>query len=229
VIFIAAGKNGLSRAAIMMTSRRDLLGERGEGDRPRRGAAEMIKTIGTYAMAATAVLALGGAGALVTQAPASASAFAAAYTCTVPVLGSRPVVIRGMLTATPGRAAVGQPVQFQLHISALSLQAPLTIDSWTAVAGIDVFGAQATSFRLTGTGGPVSPRRAITGDLYGTWTPRARGTDRFRGGNVAITARIARVGILTGTCVPNTPRPVMESIAVLPNPRFVRRAPSADI
>jgi hypothetical protein len=189
----------------------------------------MIKTIGTHAMAATAVIALGGAGAVAAQAPARASAFAAAYTCTVPVLGSRPVVIRGTLTASSGRAAAGQPIQFQLHISSLSLQAPLTIDSWTAVAGIDVSGAQATAFRMAGSGGPVAPHRPITGDLYGSWTPRARGIDRFRGGNVAITARIARLGILTASCVPNTPRPVLESVAVAPSSRFARKAAGIDL
>jgi hypothetical protein len=189
----------------------------------------MIKTIGTYAMAATAVIALGGAGAVATQTPAHASAFAAAYTCTVPVLGSRPVVIRGVLTASPDRVTAGQPVQFQLHIASLSLQAPLTIDSWTAVAGIDVSGAQSTGFRMAGSGGPVSPHRPITGDLYGTWTPRARGVDRFRGGNVAITARIARLDILTASCLPNAPRPVLESVAVVPYPRFAHRAAGVDL
>ena len=180
----------------------------------------MIKTIGTHAMAATAVIALGGAGAVAVQAPAHASAVAAAYTCTVPVLGTRPVVIRGTLTASPARASVGQPIRFQLHISSLSLQAPLTIDSWTAVAGVDVSGAQAAAFRMAGSGGPVGPRRPITGDLYGSWTPRVRGVDRFRGGNVAITARITRLGVLTASCLPSAPRPVLETVAVAPYPRF---------
>ena len=184
----------------------------------------MIKTIGTYSMAAAAVIALGGAGAVAAQAPARASAFAAAYTCSVRVLGSQSVVIRGALTASPGRVTVGQPVQFQLHISSLSLQAPLTIDSWTVLADIDVSGAQSTGFRLAGSGGPVTPRRSITGDLYGTWTPKARGVDRFRGGDVRITAQIARVGDVTATCLPASPRPVLESLAVLPSPRIARRA-----
>jgi len=189
----------------------------------------MIKSIGTHAMAATAVIALAGAGAVAAQTPARAAGFAAAYTCSVPVLGARPVVIRGELTAAPGRASVGQPVQFRLHISSLSLQAPLTIDSWTAVAGIDVSGGQAAAFRMAGSGGPVAPRRPITGDLYGSWTPRARGIDRFRGGNVSVTARISRLGIFTASCVPNGPRPVLESVAVAQYHRFVRTAPRADI
>ncbi|MDN3358213.1 hypothetical protein [Actinomadura sp. DC4] len=179
----------------------------------------MIKSLSTHAMA---VLALGGAGATATQAPARADTFAAAYTCTVPVLGSRPVVIRGTLTALPDRAVAGQTVRFQLHIAGLSLQTPLAIESWTAVAGIEVTGAQNTAFRMAGSGGLVSPRRPITGDLFGAWTPRVRGVDRLRGGTVAITARIARVGVLTSTCLPNDPRPVLETIGVVGYHRFAR-------
>jgi hypothetical protein len=124
---------------------------------------------------------------------------------------------------------VGEPIRFQLHIASLSLQAPLTIDSWTAVAGIEVSGRQATTFRMAGSGGPVTPRRPISGDLYGSWTPRTRGIDRFRGGNVSITARIARLGILTASCAPNAPRPVMETVAVLQYHRFAGRAGGTDI
>jgi hypothetical protein len=177
----------------------------------------MIKSIGKHAMATATVIALGGTGAASAQESVPASVFAAAYTCTVPVLGTRPVVINGMLSAVPNRVVVGQPVRFQLHITRLSLQTPVTIDSWTAVAGIDVNGAQATSFRMAGSGGPVGPRQPISGDLYGTWVPRAHGVDRFRGGTVSITARIARIGILTASCLPATPRPVIETLTVLPH------------
>jgi hypothetical protein len=45
--------------------------------------------------------------------------------------------------------------------------------------------------------------------------------DRFRGGAVSITARVARVGVLTASCQPVTPRPVMETVTVLPH-RFLR-------
>jgi len=182
----------------------------------------MIKSIAKHAVATATVIALGGTGAASAQESARASAFSAAYTCSVPVLGTRPVVITGTLTAMADRVIVGQPIRFQLHIARLSLQAPVTIDSWTAVAGIDVNGAQATSFRMAGTGGPVTPRQPISGDLYGTWVPRARGVDRLRGGAVSITARVSRIGILTATCLPVTPRPVLETVTVLP--RSVLRA-----
>jgi hypothetical protein len=177
----------------------------------------MIKSIGKHAMATATVIALGGTGAASAQESAPASVFSAAYSCTVPVLGTRPVVIHGTLSAMANRLVVGQPVRFQLHIARLSLQTPVTIDSWTAVAGIDVTGAQATSFRVAGSGGPVAPRQPISGDLYGTWVPRARGVDRFRGGTVSITARVARIGVLTASCLPATPRPVMETVTVLPH------------
>jgi hypothetical protein len=176
----------------------------------------VIKSIGKHIMTAATVISLGGAAAVAPQESARASAFSATYTCTVPVLGARPVTIYGRLTASPVRVAVNRPIRFELHIARLSLQAPVAIDSWTAVAGIDVSGAQATSFRLAGSGGPLRPRQPISGDLYGTWTPRARGTDRFRGANVTISAKVARVGVLTASCEPNAPRPVMETVAVLP-------------
>jgi hypothetical protein len=177
----------------------------------------MIKSIAKHAMATATVIALGGTGAASAQESARASVFSAAYNCTVPVLGSRPIVINGTLTAMANRVIVGQPIRFQLHIARLSLQTPVAIESWTAVAGIDVNGAQATSFRMAGTGGPVAPRQPISGDLYGTWVPRARGVDRFRGGTVSISARIARIGVLTATCLPVTPRPVLETVTALPH------------
>lgn len=176
----------------------------------------MIKSIGSQVMAA--VIGVGGFAA----APAEASVFAASYTCAVPVLGSRPVMIRGTLSSTPERAVAGRPVQFQLHIDSLSLRAPVTIDSWTATAGIDVSGAQTSAFRMAGSGGPVTTRRSISGDLYGTWTPRARGVDRFRGGDVTLSARIARIGMLSASCRPTTPRPVLETLPVLDPLRYAR-------
>jgi hypothetical protein len=175
----------------------------------------MIKSIGRHAMAATAVLAIGGAGIVSAPRPAHASTFSAAYTRTVPVLGARSVVITGSLTASPDRVATGQPIRFQLHIARLSLQSPVPIDSWTAIAGIDVNGAQTTSFRMAGTGGPLGPRQPVSGDLYGSWTPRGPGVDRLRGGTVVISAKVARVGVLTASCQPITPRPVLETVSVL--------------
>jgi hypothetical protein len=181
----------------------------------------MIKSIGKHAVATATVIALGGTGAVSAQESARASVFSAAYTCTVPVLGTRPITINGMLTAMAGRVVAGQPVRFQLHIARLSLQTPVAIDSWTAVAGIDVTGAQATAFRMAGSGGSVAPHQPISGDLHGSWVPRARGVDRFRGGAVAISARVARIGVLTASCLPNAPRPVLETLTVLPH-RFLR-------
>ncbi|MCW2864288.1 MAG: hypothetical protein JWP48_5996 [Actinoallomurus sp.] len=179
------------------------------------GEQQMIKSIGRHTMAAATVIALGGAGGVASQGPARADVFSAAYTCTVPVLGARPVLIHGRLTASSARAAVNQPIRFHLHINRLSLQSPVAIDSWTAVAGIDATGPQAASFRVAGSGGALTPRQPVSGDLFGTWTPRARGTYRFRGANVTISARVARIGALTATCQPNPPRPVMETVTAL--------------
>lgn len=189
----------------------------------------MIKSIGKHAMAATTVIALGGSLAVATQEAAQASTFSAAYTCTVPVLGARPVTIYGSLTASSERAGVGQPIRFHLHIARLSLQSPVAIDSWTAVAGIEVSGAQSTAFRMAGSGGALAPREPVSGDLFASWTPRARGVDRFRGGNVIISAKVARLGLLTASCQPNAPRPVMETVGVLAAHRAVRTRDNTDV
>ena len=189
----------------------------------------MIRSIGRHAMAATAVIALGGTTAVAAQEPARASDFSAAYTCTVPVLGSRPVVIYGSLTATPERTVAGQPIRFHLRISRLSLQSPVSIDSWTAVAGIEVSGAQRSAFRVAGSGGSLAPRQPVSGDLYGSWTPRVRGLDRFRGANVVISARVARLGLLTAACRPNAPRPVMETVGVFSSYRAARLQDGQDV
>jgi hypothetical protein len=175
----------------------------------------MIKSIGRHALTAATTITLGGAAVVAPYGPAEASSFSATYTCTVPVLGSRPVTINGRLTASADQPTVGRPVRFHLRISRLNLRTPVAIDSWTAVAEIDVRGAQTSSFRMTGTGGPVTSREPISGDLFGSWTPRTPGTARFRGANVALTARVARVGQLTAACTPTTPRPVMETVTVL--------------
>jgi hypothetical protein len=183
----------------------------------------MIKFVGEHAMAAAAVVAISAGTAVAAPEPARASAFDAAYTCSVPVLGARPVTIHGSLTASPSDPVPGRPVRFRLRISRLSLMSPVPIDAWSAVAGIDVSGAQPTTFRMTGSGGALPRRRPISGDLYGTWTPRAGGTYRFRGGNVVISTRVARLGRLSATCSPDTPRPVLETVAVTP---LDRDAPS---
>jgi hypothetical protein len=185
----------------------------------------MIKSSGKHAMAATALIALGGGAAVVTPGVARASAFSAAYTCTVPVLGARAVTIYGALTASPGRAVAGRPVRFHLRISRLSLMSPVPIDSWTAVAGIEASGAQTAGFRLAGSGRALAPREPVSGDLYGSWTPRVQGVDRFRGGNVVISARVARLGLLTASCAPDRPRPVMETLEVVSLHRLTRDNP----
>jgi hypothetical protein len=158
-------------------------------------------------------------GAAVVAAPSAhattrAAAFSALYTCTVPVLGARQVTIVGSLTAEPVRPVVGQPVRFQLHISGLSLWSPVPIETWSAAAVIEVGGAQTGSFRLTGSGGPVAPRRPVTADLTGDWTPRVRGTDRFRGGDVVIKGRISRLGGATVPCTPSGSHPQLGFLTV---------------
>lgn len=174
----------------------------------------MTKSIAQHATAATAVAAIAAGTAVAAPAPARASGFAAAYTCSIPVLGTRHVTIHGSLTASPASAEPGRPVRFRLRITRLSLMSPVPIDSWSAVAGIAVSGPRRGGFRMTGSGGSIAPRRPVSGDLYGTWTPRARGTYRFRGGDVVISTRVARLGLLSVTCAPRSPRPVLETVAV---------------
>jgi hypothetical protein len=215
VIFTAAGKDLGARGDRGGVAGRPVPGRR-RGVRPTStGEQQMTKHIAMAAM-------LTFSGVNAAAGSAHADVFSAAYTCTVPVLGARSVTIHGRLTAAPVRASVGQPIRFQLHIGRLSLQSPVPIDSWTAVAGIDVAGAQTTSsFRVAGSGGRLTPREPISGDLYGTWTPRTHGTYRFRGAAVTISARVARIGVFTASCQPVSPRPVLEAVTVL-SPRVLR-------
>ncbi|WP_378209788.1 hypothetical protein [Actinoallomurus acaciae] len=219
MIFAATGKKTPVGVTVVMASRGDLLRtpDTASGRPNSTGEQKMTKSIRRHTVTAATMIALGGTAVVTPYGSAEASSFSATYTCSVPVLGSRPVTINGRLTASPDRATVGRPIRFQLHIARLNLRTPVAIDSWTAVAEINVNGAQSTSFRMTGTGGPVTPRQPISGDLFGTWTPRTTGTDRFRGANVALTARVARVGQLTAACTPTTPRPVMETTTVHPH------------
>jgi hypothetical protein len=145
---------------------------------------------------------------------ARSAAFSALYSCTVPLLGTRPVTIVGTLTAAPARPVAGQVVHFQLHISGLSLWSPVAIESWSATAVIEVGGAQTGSFRLAGAGGPVAPRQPVSGDLAGDWTPRVHGTDRLRGGNVVIKGRISRLGNATVPCTPSGAHPHLGTLLV---------------
>lgn len=210
----------------MMTSQSDVVPGQGPGrSTDLDGEQQMIKSIGKHATAAAAVVALSAGTAVVTQEHARASTFAAAYTCSVPVLGARPVTIQGSLTASSDGAVSGQPIRFHLRISRLSLMSPVAIDSWDAVAEIEASGAPSVGFRMNGSGGALAPRRPVSGDLYGTWTPRTHGTYRFRGGSVVINARVARLGVLSATCAPNAPRPVMETVTVAPLHRYARTTP----
>ncbi|MCW2947181.1 MAG: hypothetical protein JWR24_3898 [Actinoallomurus sp.] len=174
----------------------------------------MIESLGKRAMAAATMVALGGLGAVAVQAPARAAGFSVAYTCNVPLLGTKAVTINGTLTASPSRPATNTPTHFQLHISSLGLHSPVTINSWSATAGMDVSGAQTASFQLRGSGGSVPAHQPISGDLAGDWTPRARGTDQLRGGNVTIQGNISFLGNVTAPCVPKDPRPVIGTLTV---------------
>jgi hypothetical protein len=175
----------------------------------------MITLLGKHAVAAATVVAFGGLNAVATQTPAHASGFTAAYTCTVPVLGSRIVVLDGQLSS-PGQTAVNSPAGFQLNIARLSLGSPVAIDSWYASAWIDVTGAESTSFQLTGSGGFVPAQQPISGSLIGEWAPTAHGTDLLSVSSITISANTAVTGNVAVQCVPYAPRPVAETLTVLP-------------
>lgn len=174
----------------------------------------MKRTIGRRVVIGSTALALGSLGTIVAQSPALAADFSAAYTCTAPVLGTQTVTIGGTLTATPNPATVGTPVGFALHLTQVSLQAPVAINSWTMTASLDVSGAETASFQVAGSGGSVPANTPITGDLAGSWIPTAAGTDEVRGGTVTVNANVFLLGNVTVTCTPNDPRPVGETLTV---------------
>ncbi|GAA4505205.1 hypothetical protein GCM10023191_060570 [Actinoallomurus oryzae] len=174
----------------------------------------MTRSLARRVAATSTVMALGGLGALALQAPAHASDFSAAYTCSIPLSGSQTVTITGTLTASPNPSTVGTSTHFALHISNLSLSSPVAINSWSATAALDVTGAQTASFSVTGSGGSVPANQPITGDLSGDWTPTAAGTDQVQGGNVTVKASVSLLGTLTIPCTPNSPRPVAETLTV---------------
>ncbi|MDQ7909748.1 hypothetical protein RB614_35025 [Phytohabitans sp. ZYX-F-186] len=169
---------------------------------------------GRRVAAGSVAVAIGGLGAVAVQSPARASDFSAAYTCTAPVLGTQNVTIDGSLTATPNPAAAGTVVDFDLHISQVSLTAPVAINSWTITADLDVSGAETAQFQVSGSGGGVPANQPISGDLAGTWTPTAAGTDEIRGGDVTVNANVVLLGNITIDCTPDEPRPVAETLAV---------------
>jgi hypothetical protein len=179
----------------------------------------MITSLSKHAVAAA--VAFGGLGAVAVQAPAQAGGFSGSYTCDIPMLGSRTVVLDGWLTA-PGQTTADQPAGFQLHVSSLSLRAPIAVDSWSAAARIDVGGAENSSFRMTGTGGSVAAGQPISGDLVGGWTPAVDGTHVLSVGRVTISVTTAITGVVTARCVANEPRPAAETLSVSPayNPEW---------
>jgi hypothetical protein len=152
-------------------------------------------------------------GLLAAPLPASAAAVSAPYTCISP-LGTQSVTISGSLTADPNPATAGAPVTFTLEVTDLGLTAPLTITSWTGTVALDVGGAETAQFTATGTGGPIAANQPITGELSGTWTPTAAGTDEVTGGDVTISAEVQLLGTVTLTCTPDEPRPVAETLTV---------------
>ena len=172
----------------------------------------MIKSLGGRSAAVATAIAVGAG---VPQAPAHADRFSTAYTCAVPLLGTRSVDIDGTLTAAPNRLPAGTATRVGLHISGMSLRPPVAVDSWTATADIDVTGAQSAVFRVKGAGGPVPAFQTVTGDLSGGWTPRVAGVDRLRIGRVVVRVRTAAFGEATVPCTPREPRPVAETLTVL--------------
>jgi hypothetical protein len=160
-----------------------------------------------------AAVALGVAGLAAAPAPAYAAEVSAPYTCTTP-LGSQAVSIQASLTATPDPATAGGEIAFELNVSQLGLTAPLTVNSWTATAALDVSGAETAQFPVTGTGGPIPANQPIGGVLHGTWAPSVAGTDEVRGGDVAVTANVVLIGDVSLTCTPDEPRPVGATLTV---------------
>jgi hypothetical protein len=173
----------------------------------------MITSLARYAMAAA--VGLGGAGAVTAASPAQAAGFSAAYTCDVPMLGSRPVSLDGWMSS-PGEAPTGAPAGFQLHMSGFRLQAPVQIDSWSAAARVDVGGAESASFEVTGSGGYTPAGVPLSGDLTGGWTPTVEGTHVLSVGAITVTVRTAAAGDVTVRCVANEPRPAAGALTVLP-------------
>jgi hypothetical protein len=174
----------------------------------------MNGSLGRRLAIGSAAIAFGGLSAVVIQSPALAATFSASYTCVAPVLGTQTATIDGTLTATPNPAAAGSPVAFALHLAQISLRAPVAINSWSMTVGLDVTGAEAAQFEVTGSGGRVPANQPITGNLAGSWTPAVAGTDEIRGGAVVVKANVFLLGNLTIDCTADEPRPVGETLTV---------------
>jgi hypothetical protein len=175
----------------------------------------MITSFGKHAVAAATVAALGGLGVAVAHTPARASGFSTAYTCALPLLGSRAAILDGWLTS-PGQTAVNGTAAFRLHIARLTLNSPVPIDSWNASASIGVRGAEISSFRVAGSGGFVPARQPLSGDLIGDWAPTQRGTDLLSVSSITISANTTTAGTITAQCVPNEARQASETLTVFP-------------
>jgi hypothetical protein len=173
----------------------------------------MITSFGKYAVAAAAAVSAGGLGAIAAQAPAQAAGFSSTYTCTVPMLGSQTAVLNGWLSS-PGQTGVGRSTDYQMHISSLSLGAPIAIDSWSASAWVDVSGSESSSFQMTGSGGFVPAGQPLSGDLAGDWAPSVRGPHALSVSGITITANTPVTGNVTAQCVANEPRPVAATLMV---------------
>jgi hypothetical protein len=174
----------------------------------------MIRSFGKHAVAAATVAAFGSLGVAVAHTPARASGFSTAYTCTLPLLGSRAAILDGWLTS-PGQTAVNGTAAFRLHIARLTLNSPVPIDSWNAFASIGVRGAEISSFRVAGSGGFVPARQPLSGDLIGDWSPTQRGTDLLSVSSITISANTT-AGAITAECVPNEARQAGEILTVFP-------------
>jgi hypothetical protein len=179
----------------------------------------MITSLGKHAAVAATAVAVGGLGAIATQAAtqvaAQAAGFSAAYTCSGPMLGTRAAVLDGWLTS-PGQTAVNRPTGFQLHISSLNLGAPFTIDSWSASARVRVSGVENSAFRVAGSGGFVAAGQPLAGDLSGEWAPTVNGTHALTVGGITVSATTP-AGNVTAYCTTGEPRPVAETLTVFPS------------
>lgn len=173
---------------------------------------------GMHVTAVVPAVALGALGAVAVQPPARADRFSAAYTCSVPLMGSRPMTIAGTLDATPNPTSAGTATRFLLAIASLTLRSPIAINSWSASAAIEVDGAQDASFHLRGAGRGVRAGQPIDGRLAGRWTPAAPGTDRLRGGPVTIKLNVPLFGDVTVPCAPKGDHPLMATLTVAPAP-----------
>jgi hypothetical protein len=171
----------------------------------------MITSFGKYAVAVAAALSAGGLATAAAQTPARAAGFTSTYTCTVPMVGSQTAVLNGWLSS-PEHAGVGRPTGFQLHISSLSVDTPIAIDSWSASAWVDVSGSENSSFQMTGSGGFVAAGQPLSGDLSGDWAPSVRGPHVLSISGLTITANTPVTGNVTAQCTANEPRPVAATL-----------------